>query len=112
MAPFPVDHVTPISQAGPTVPENLALACPNCNGGKWKYAAWEDPQTGESVSLFNPRTDVWSHHFEWSREQRGALISTTPCGRATIARLRINRLDLVATRQLLADLGLFPELLS
>jgi HNH endonuclease len=110
VAPFPVDHLIPLSQAGPTVLDNLALACPICNGHKWKYTAWQDPETGESVPLFNPRKDVWAHHFEWSREQRGILVGKTPCGRATLARLQINRLDLVITRQLLTELGLFPEL--
>jgi hypothetical protein len=111
MAPFPIDHLLPLSQGGPTVLENLALSCPACNSHKWKYVAWADSETGETAPLFNPRTDVWSHHFEWAREQRGTLVGKTPCGRATIARLRINRLDLVATRQLLAGLGLFPEIL-
>jgi hypothetical protein len=112
MAPFPIDHLIPLSQAGPTSLDNLALSCPVCNGHKWKYVAWPDPESGEAVPLFNPRTDVWSRHFEWSREQRGVLVGKTPCGRATIARLQINRLDLVATRQLLAGLSLFPEVLG
>jgi hypothetical protein len=108
---FPIDHVTPRSQAGPTVLGNLALACPVCNGHKWKYAVGVDPVSGEVVPLFNPRTDVWSHHVRWSREQMGVLEGLTPCGRATIARLQMNDVEIVVARQLLAELGLFPEVL-
>jgi hypothetical protein len=24
-----------------------------------------DPQTGDVVALFNPRTQVWAEHFQW-----------------------------------------------
>jgi HNH endonuclease len=108
---FPIDHVTPRSQAGPTVLGNLALACSVCNGHKWKYSNDVDPESGEVVPLFNPRTDVWSHHFRRSREQVGVLEGLTPCGRATIARLQMNDAEIVVARQLLAELGLFSEVL-
>jgi hypothetical protein len=109
---FPIDHVTPRSLAGPTTLDNLALACPVCNGHKWKHNTGDDPETGAVVPLFNPRTDVWSQHFEWSREQRGVLLGKTPCGRATVARLQMNQTVLVVTRRLLAELDLFPEVLA
>ncbi len=64
------------------------------------------------MPLFNPRSDVWSEHFQWSREQVDLLVGKTPCGRATVTRLRINRPDLVLTRRLLAELGLFPEVVG
>jgi hypothetical protein len=68
-----------------------------------------DPLSGQSVGLFNPRTQVWSEHFQWSRAQVGLLEAKTACGRATIARLQMNHPVLVDIRRLLADLGLFPE---
>lgn len=110
VATFPIDHVLSLASDGETAAENLALACPNCNGHKWKHTDGTDERTGNVVPLYNPRLQVWSDHFEWSMETIGLLIGRTPCGRATIARLRMNDTDVVATRQLLAELGLFPEL--
>ena len=59
---------------------------------------------GEAVLLFNPRQQLWDDHFVW----RGARIfGTTPCGRATIQLLQINRADAVAVRGLLMQEGVF-----
>jgi hypothetical protein len=104
---FPIDHVVPRSSAGLTEFANLALACPNCNARKWAHTTGIDPFSGETLSLFNPRTQVWSDHFEWSSANPFAVQGKTPCGRATIARLQMNHPDLMAVRALLAELGLF-----
>ena len=109
VATFPIDHLIPQIAGGPTSLDNLALACPSCNGHKWKHSEGIDPLSGTACRVFNPRTDIWSHHFRWSREPVGQLEGLTPCGRATIARLQINHPDLLALRRLLATLGLFPE---
>ena len=109
VATFPVDHLRPRSSAGATALENLALACPHCNGSKWKHEDGVDPDSGESARLFNPRKDVWSDCFQWSREEVGVIVGQTAIGRATIARLQMNAPDMVALRQLLAALGLFAE---
>jgi HNH endonuclease len=111
VATFPVDHVIARTSGGPTELDNLALACPNCNGHKWKYDEGVDGTTGETWRLFNPRTDQWSDHFAWSETVIGRLEGRTPIGRATIARLQINSPEFVTTRELLASLGLFPEVL-
>ncbi len=63
---FPIDHVRPRRSGGRTEPENLALACPHCNARKWARVDWPDTDTGELVGLFNPRTQLWGDHFEWS----------------------------------------------
>jgi hypothetical protein len=110
VATFPIDHLTPRSEGGPTSLANLALACPHCNGRKWKYRDGTDPLSGETVPLFNPRTDLWSDHFQWSDKEPGTVQGKTVCGRATIARLQMNHPDLRAIRQLLAELGLFAEI--
>jgi hypothetical protein len=108
---FPVDHVQPIVAGGPTILSNLALTCPCCNGHKWRHTEGEDPTTGQTCPLYNPRTDSWADHFEWSAADAGVLVGKTPCGRATIARLQINQPEQVETRCLLAQLGLFAEIL-
>lgn len=50
----------------------------------------DDPETGESVPIFNPRTDEWGEHFEWSRDGI-QLRAKTSTGRATIDLLQMNR---------------------
>jgi HNH endonuclease len=109
VATFPVDHVTPRSSGGATSLDNLALACPHCNGSKWKHVDGVDPLSGLSARLFNPRTEAWADHFNWSREQHGVIEGKTAIGRATIARLQMNHPDVLAVRQLLAELGLFAD---
>jgi hypothetical protein len=42
------------------------------------------------VRLFNPRTDAWSEHFAWTGGFT-EIVGTTPVGRATVWRLRLNR---------------------
>lgn len=112
VATFPIDHILPRSDGGETILDNLALACPCCNAHKWAHASAMDPVSGASLPLFNPRTQVWSDHFQWSNEERGVLEGKTPCGRATIAQLQMNDSEMVAIRQLLATLGLLPEIRS
>jgi hypothetical protein len=107
VATFPIDHVLPRSGGGETILANLALACPHCNAHKWAHTSSTDPVSGASQPLFNPRTDVWAEHFQWSAQEAGVLEGKTPRGRATIARLQINDGDMVAIRRLLATLGLF-----
>ena len=112
VATFPIDHVIPRNRGGSTDPTNLALTCPHCNAHKWTATDGPDPATGETAPLFHPRADVWADHFEWSRDQPGVLVGRTAAGRATIAALRINDADVIELRRLLAELGLFPEVLG
>src|SRR5437764_1097669 len=80
--PFQIDHIIAVKHRGPTIEQNLALACFACNNHKGPNIAGIDPDSGTIVRLFNPRTDRWSEHFHWS----GALLlGTTPSGRATIS---------------------------
>jgi hypothetical protein len=109
VATFPIDHVLPRSSGGETRLDNLALACPHCNAHKWAHTTGIEPLSSASAPLFHPRRQVWSDHFQWSVQEVGVLEGKTPCGRATIAQLRINNAEMVAIRQLLTTLGLFPE---
>ncbi|MBC6473749.1 MAG: hypothetical protein GDA48_13800 [Hormoscilla sp. GM102CHS1] len=68
---------------------------------------YPDPQTGEEIALFNPRKQNWTEHFNWS-EDLIQLIGQTPCGRATIEALALNRPGVVNLRQLLLLAGLHP----
>lgn len=88
--PFTMDHIIPLAQGGTSTPDNLALACFHCNRRKSALTRVTDPDSGEDVSLFHPRRDVWSTHFIWSPDSV-RLVGLTPTGRATIAALNLNR---------------------
>jgi len=54
-APMEIDHIIPESLGGPTVRENLWLACSMCNDHKGNRIAALDPLTEEVVRLFERR---------------------------------------------------------
>jgi hypothetical protein len=104
--PFHLDHIRPQKHDGPTVSENLALCCAACSLFKGPSPAGYDPETDGLTPLFNPRVEDWREHFAWSGN---ALVGRTPVGRTTIAVLRINDPLRVQHRQLLIELGVFPN---
>jgi hypothetical protein len=95
-AAFHIDHVIPRAAGGPTTSDNLALACVSCSLRKWAKQTALDPETGDEVPLFNPRTNVWSAHFRWDGPR---LVPLTPTGRATADALAMNRSLIVVIRQ-------------
>jgi 5-methylcytosine-specific restriction endonuclease McrA len=105
---LPIDHLSPVAAGGVTALENLALACPWCNGAKGFATVAMDPQSREQVALFNPRVDHWNDHFRWSRSKL-RILGTSPTGRATVRRLRMNRHGTAQIRRLLLALGLHPS---
>ncbi len=108
-ASFSIEHITPQSQGKTSTLSNLALACQGCNSYKFTCVSAIDPVSLQEVSLFNPRTDVWSENFTWT-EDFTEIIGLTACARATIARLRLNRPPVVALRRILAGAGLHPPI--
>jgi hypothetical protein len=92
---FHIDHVVPRSAGGATADENLALACVSCSLRKCAKLTGTDPDTGDEVPLFNPRTQIWTQHFCWEIER---LVPLTPIGRATVAALSLNRSIIMAIR--------------
>jgi hypothetical protein len=103
---FEVDHILPRSRGGQADLANLALACPHCNARKWAHIEGEDPASGQTVTLYNPRTQQWGDHFQWSAQRLFEIVGTTVHGRATVARLQMNHPDLINIRRLLAALGM------
>ena len=87
---FHIDHVQPVSGGGANTLANLACACNNCNLRKLAAMLITDPLTQEQVPLFNPRAQDWKDHFAWS-EDTLSIIPLTATGRATEARLQLNR---------------------
>jgi len=102
-----IDHIIPESLGGLTVRENLWLACSMCNDHKSNRIAAPDPLTGEVVRLFDPRRQLWPDHFDWSTEG-DVIIGKTSTGRATIAAVRLNRVDLVEARRGWVSAGWHP----
>jgi hypothetical protein len=89
MGKLQIDHVWPLAKGGDSEADNLCLACELCNQYKWTQTHHLDPQSGQFVSLYNPRQQHWLDHFTW--EEEGALIrGITPYGRATVMALRLN----------------------
>jgi len=102
-----IDHIIPESAGGQTVEYNLCLAGAGCNGFKHDALAAVDPETIQPVSLFNPRTQNWDEHFKWA-DGSTILLGLTPCGRATIAKLKINRERAVRARERWVKAGWHP----
>ncbi|MGK7873792.1 MAG: HNH endonuclease [Xenococcaceae cyanobacterium] len=89
MARLEIEHIIPISKGGSNDESNLWLACPICNRYKSDKTTVVDPETGETVGLFNPRTQVWFEHFQWT-EDGLRIVGKTPIGRATVAALHLS----------------------
>ncbi|MDJ0705624.1 MAG: HNH endonuclease signature motif containing protein [Leptolyngbyaceae cyanobacterium MO_188.B28] len=105
VATFHIDHIVPVVAAGETVAENLALACVSCSLRKGARQEIEDLETGEVVSIFNPRQQLWKEHFVWKGVEVAGL---TPTGRATIQALDLNRPTMLAIRAEEELLGRHP----
>jgi hypothetical protein len=104
---FHLEHIFPAAEGGSDELENRALACAACNLAKGDRTTSADPETGQAVALFDPRTNVWDEHFCW-RDDPPLIVGVTPEGRATVVALDLNgelRLD---ARRLWFDVGLLP----
>jgi hypothetical protein len=108
---FSIEHIVPRALGGTDELENLALACQGCNNRKYTALEATDPVTGAKVALYNPRGDDWASHFAWSADA-SLVIGLTPTGRATIARLELNRVGVVNLRRALSLAGVHPPALE
>ncbi|MGK7928126.1 MAG: HNH endonuclease [Spirulina sp.] len=104
---FTIDHIIPRKEGGGNRLDNLAWSCLGCNSHKHTKTTAIDPQTEQNVTLFNPRQQVWTEHFNWS-DDLTQIIGKTPCGRATVKTLKLNRVGLVNLRELLRDTNKHP----
>jgi hypothetical protein len=102
-----IEHLTPRARGGASEPANLWLSCAWCNSYKGTQTEAVDPDTGDLVSLFNPREQRWSDHFAWT--DGGVRIwGLTPTGRATVEALRLNNPYIVPARRLWVVAGWHP----
>ena len=84
-AVFHVDHIIPIAADGPTVLDNLALACVSCSLRKGARRTVVDPESGQEVPLFDPRRDVCRKRFRWVGP-RVAVADNNRCERSSRSR--------------------------
>lgn len=100
-----IDHLVAIKHGGQTISGNLALACQLCNRYKGTDLTGIDPETSMIVELFNPRTQMWSGHFEL---EDCVIVGRSPSGRATVALLQLNSEVRLIDRHALAAAGRYP----
>jgi HNH endonuclease len=105
--PLTVEHLIPRAEGGSDHDGNLWLSCRLCNEKKGRLLEAPDPATGETVPLFNPRTQAWSEHFTWS-EDSARILPKTAIGRATVEVLSLNDELRVRARALWVQAGYHP----
>ncbi len=105
--PLTLEHLWPQAHGGSDEEDNLWMSCRLCNEAKGTRVEASDPDTGEVVRLFNPRTQVWAEHFAWN-EAGTRMQGVTPTGRATIQALDLNSDLRVRSRTLWVEAGFHP----
>jgi hypothetical protein len=105
--PLTIEHITPKAKGGNDENENLWLSCRLCNEKKGMLLEVLDPDTGETVPLFNPRTQTWLDHFTWS-EDGSRILPKTAIGRATVDVLSLNDELRVRARAIWVKAGYHP----
>jgi hypothetical protein len=100
-----VDHVIAEKHGGQTALDNLALSCTVCNRRKGSDIGSVDPETGNLVPLFNPRTQPWSDHF---RLDGAHIAGLTDIGRTTVAFLQLNAFERLIERAAWVRVGRYP----
>jgi hypothetical protein len=89
MARLEIEHIVPLAKGGTDHELNLWLSCPICNRYKAALTGAADPQTKQTVPLFNPRLQNWFEHFAWTSDGT-RIVGLTPTGRATVAALHLS----------------------
>ena len=101
---FHLEHIIARQHGGETTEANLAWACHRCNRHKGTNPSAIDPDTQEIVTLFHPRRDRWTAHFQLDGVR---LHGTTATGRATVWLLQMNAERRLERRAELIKRGLF-----
>jgi len=100
---FHIEHIVARQHGGTDSPDNLALACPECNLRKGPNLTGIDPDTGSITPLFHPRRDRWEDHFACVESN---LIGKTAIGRTTAWLFEMNSGERLRLRAMLVRLGL------
>lgn len=102
-----MEHILPRSQGGRNDRSNLAASCYRYNEFKGVKTDATDPETGQLVPLFNPRTQAWRDHFAWVNSGIHVIEVTSP-GRAIVIALWLNNENVVEARSLWIEFSWHP----
>lgn len=100
-----VDHIIADKHGGQTSLDNLALSCFPCNLRKASDLSSVDPDTGEIVNLFHPRSQIWSDHFRFDGAR---IVGLTAVGRTTLEFLQLNSYERLVEREEMIRAGRLP----
>lgn len=100
-----IEHIISVKHGGSSEPENLALACVNCNRNKGSDVGSIVGSTS-FVRFYDPRRDDWREHFQIDGVR---ITSLTEIGEATIRILQLNHEDRVIEREVLVRIGRYPN---
>ena len=103
---FEIDHIISLKHGGGNELQNLAYTCPHCNQHKGTDLTTFLNTYDDIVILFNPRKHNWTGHFE---AINGEIVPLTRIGEATIKIFRFNQPDLLILRQILTEVGRYPN---
>ena len=104
---FEVDHIISLKHEGGNELSNLAYTCPHCNQYKGTDLTTFLNSYDDIVVLFNPRKHHWQEHFE---AINGEIVPLTRIGQASVKIFRFNQPDLLILRQILTEVGRYPNL--
>ena len=96
-----VDHIISVKHGGGNEPSNLAYACLACNRAKGSDLG-SIASSGELVSFYNPRTDLWPEHFMLEGTQINPL---TEIGEVTASIFKFNIIERLVERNTLSRIG-------
>jgi hypothetical protein len=105
--PLVMEHILPRSLEGTDDRHNLAASCYRCNEFKGAKTHAVDPEMGQLVALFNPRTQIWTEHFSWVNGGTH-IAGITPTGRAMVMALRLNNENIIEARAIWIESGWHP----
>ncbi len=95
LAALHIEHIIPKKHGGLDDPDNLALACIDCNLRKGPNLTGIDPDTNQVTELFHPRRHAWREHFTWDGIY---IVGRTAIGRTTVRVLDMNLDDQLVLR--------------
>jgi hypothetical protein len=100
---FHVEHIIAQQHLGTDDPDNLCLACSECNWAKGPNLA--GLLGGKLYPLFHPRRQRWARHFRWDGT---AIVGKTRSGVVTVQVLNLNSESRIMLRENLLFEGRFP----
>jgi 5-methylcytosine-specific restriction endonuclease McrA len=101
---FHAKHIIAKQHSGADDPDNLRLACSECNWAKGPNLA--GLINGKLYPLFHPRRQRWKRHFRW---EPTVLVGKTLTDKVTVQVLNINDPARLMLRENLLFEGRFPS---